>query len=59
MGNPYAVLKEYEGQYLKYPTLCEIIGEDIKRGNGKTGHLNRIKEYVDLTQGQDLHRTCL
>lgn len=51
MGNPYAVLKEYEGRYLKYPRLCEIIGEEKKiSGTSKIAHLNRIKEYVDLTQ---------
>lgn len=50
MNNPYAVLKEYEGQYLKYPRLCEIIGEDKKSGRGKVLHLNRIKQYVDLNQ---------
>ena len=50
MNNPYAILKEYEGQYLKYPKLCEIIGEDKKGGKSKTYHLNRIKQYVDMSQ---------
>ena len=50
MGNPYVALKEYEGQYLKYPQLCEIIGEEKKGGASKVAHLNRLKEYVDLTQ---------
>lgn len=49
--NPYAVLKPYEGQYIKYPQLCELIGEDKRSsGQGKTLHLNRIKQYIDLHQ---------
>ena len=50
MDNPYITLKDYEGQYVKYPKLCEIIGEEKKGGKGKTYHLNRIKQYVDITQ---------
>lgn len=50
MNNPYAILKQYEGQYLKYPQLCEIINEDKKTGRGKMLHLNRIKQYVDMQQ---------
>lgn len=50
MYNPYNVLKEYEGQYIKYPQLCEIINEEPKGGKSKTLHLNRIKQYVDLSQ---------
>lgn len=50
MKNPYETLKEYEGTYLKYPELCEIINEEKKGGRGKTLHLNRIKRYVDLSQ---------
>ena len=48
--NPYNVLKKYEGQYIKYPKLCEIIGEEKKSGRSRTPHLNRIKQYVDLIQ---------
>ena len=47
--NPYNVLKKYEGQYIKYPKLCEIIGEERKSGRSRTLHLNRIKQYVDLS----------
>ena len=43
MNNPYAVLKEYEGQYVKYPQLCTIIGEDKRTGRGKNMHIKRIK----------------
>ena len=42
--NPYNVLKKYEGQYIKYPKLCEIIGEEKKSGRSRTLHLNRIKQ---------------
>ena len=47
--NPYNVLKKYEGQYIKYPKLCEIIGEERKSGRSRMLHLNRIKQYVDLS----------
>lgn len=50
MNNPYEVLKEYEGQYVKYPQLCSIIGEDKRTGRGKNMHIKRIKQYVDLVQ---------
>ena len=50
MMNPYNSLKEYEGQYIKYPQLCDIIKEEQKGGKGKTLHLNRIKQYVDISQ---------
>ena len=43
-------LKPYEGQYLKYPQLCEIIGEEKRTGRGKTLHMNRIQQYVDCHQ---------
>lgn len=50
MMNPYNSLKEYEGQYIKYPQLCDIIKEEQKGGKSKTLHLNRIKQYVDISQ---------
>lgn len=50
MYNPYDVLKDYEGQYIKYPQLCKLINEEPKGGKGKVLHLNRIKQYVDLSQ---------
>lgn len=50
MINPYNALKEYEGQYIKYPQLCDIIKEEQKGGKSKTLHLNRIKQYVDISQ---------
>lgn len=50
MKNPYNALKEYEGQYLKYPALCKIINEEPKGGKGKILHINRIKQYVDITK---------
>ena len=50
MYNPYNILKDYEGQYIKYPQLCELINEEPKGGKSKTLHLNRIKQYVDLSQ---------
>ena len=50
MNNPYVILKQYEGQYLKYPQLCDIIHEEKRSGRGKTLHLNRIKQYVDMSQ---------
>jgi hypothetical protein len=51
MQNPYNVLKKYEGQYLQYPELCRLIGEEPKQGGkAKRLHLNRIKQYVDLMQ---------
>ena len=61
MGNPYAVLKEYEGQYLKYPRLCEIIGEEKKiSGHLKsrtliasksmlTSHKTRVRFTLDVS----------
>lgn len=48
--NPYMALKPYEGQYLKYPQLCEIIDEEKRTGRGKTLHMNRIRQYVDCHQ---------
>ena len=48
--NPYNILKQYEGQYLKYPALCKIINEDKRTGRSKMLHINRIKQYVDLNQ---------
>lgn len=30
--------------------MCEIINEEPKGGKSKTLHLNRIKQYVDLSQ---------
>ena len=50
MYNPYDILKDYEGQYIKYPQLCKLINEEPKGGKGKVLHLNRIKQYVDLSQ---------
>lgn len=50
MKNPYSALKEYEGQYLKYAALCKIINEEPKGGKGKILHINRIKQYVDITK---------
>jgi hypothetical protein len=51
MKNPYSVLHKYEGQYLQYPELCRLIGEEPKQGGkAKRLHLNRIKQYVDLMQ---------
>ncbi len=50
MYNPYNILKDYEGQYIKYPQLCELINEEPKGGKSKSLHLNRIKQYVDLSQ---------
>lgn len=50
MKNPYDVLKQYEGQYIKYPKLCEIINEDKRSGRGRNLHINRIKQYVDLSK---------
>ena len=50
INNPYAVLKQYEGTYLKYPKLCNIINEKARGGRSKTLHLNRIKQYVDIHQ---------
>ena len=50
MYNPYDILKDYEGQYIKYPQLCELINEEPKGGKSKSLHLNRIKQYVDLSQ---------
>ena len=50
MYNPYDILKDYEGQYIKYPRLCELINEEPKGGKSKALHLNRIKQYVDLSQ---------
>ena len=50
MGNPYEVLKKYEGKYIKYAELCRLIEEPAKRGNGKTAHINRLKEHVDLAE---------
>lgn len=50
MKNPYDVLKKYEGKYIKYPQLCEIINEDRAEGNSKKAHINRIKQYVDISQ---------
>ena len=48
--NPYMALKPYEGQYLKYPQLCEIIGEEKRTGRGKMLHMKRIQQYVDCHQ---------
>ena len=50
MRNPYNILQQYEGQYIKYPQLCEIIGEDKKSGRGRSLHIKRIQQYVDLSQ---------
>ena len=50
MKNPYNILQQYEGQYIKYPQLCEIIGEDKKSGRGRNLHIKRIQQYVDLSQ---------
>ena len=50
MKNPYDVLKQYEGQYIQYPKLCEIINEDKRSGRGRNLHINRIKQYVDLSK---------
>lgn len=50
MKNPYDVLKQYEGQYIRYPKLCEIINEDKRSGRGRNLHINRIKQYVDLSK---------
>lgn len=51
MRNPYEALKKYEGQYVKYPQLCEIINEEQKSGGkSKRLHIDRIKQYVDLSQ---------
>ena len=48
MGNPYEVLKHYEGQWMKYPQLCEICDEKPRTGKGKRLHLNKIGQYVDI-----------
>ena len=48
--NPYMALKPYEGQHLKYPQLCEIIGEEKRTGRGKMLHMKRIQQYVDCHQ---------
>lgn len=50
MINPYNKLKKYEGQYLKYADLCDIINEDKKSGRSRVLHLNRLKQYIDLSQ---------
>ena len=48
MGNPYESLKEYEGQWLKYPQLCEVCGEKQRSGKSKQLQLKRIEQYVDI-----------
>lgn len=48
MGNPYEQLKQYEGQWLKYPQLCEICGENQKTGKSKRLQLKKIGQYVDI-----------
>ena len=50
IGNPYSMLKEHEGEYLKYPQLCELIGDKPKTGRSKMLHIQRIKQYVDINQ---------
>ena len=44
------MLKEHEGEYLKYPQLCELIGDKPKTGRSKMLHIQRIKQYVDINQ---------
>lgn len=50
MKNPYSILKEHEGKYIRYAQLCDIIKEEPKRGNSKNAHINHLKEYVDLIE---------
>lgn len=48
MDNPYYDLKEHEGEVLTYRQLCDLIGEELKRGKGKELHLSKLRQYLDL-----------
>lgn len=50
MKNPYDYLKSHEGEILTYRQLCNLIGEELKRGKAKELHLNALRQYLDLDQ---------
>jgi hypothetical protein len=50
MKNPYDYLKSHEGEILTYRQLCDLIGEELKRGRAKELHLNSLRQYLDLDQ---------
>lgn len=50
MKNPYSWLEAHEGEVLSYRQLCDLIGEELRRGKAKELHLNALRQYLDLDQ---------
>lgn len=48
MNNPYEILKEYEGQTIKYKDFCKIIKEPRLKDSAKTQQIKRLRNYIDL-----------
>ena len=50
MENPYGWLEPHEGEIFTYRQLCDLLGEQLKRGKAKELHLNALRQYLDLDQ---------